>query len=118
MSAVKNDAYSWHVRYRDGTELPEFDGLDTEGRGFAEVEDMRVGQLALVHAHFPAFVVNVSDGDTPVFFRRRSREMTLEGVEIGSQTVHCIGWKHGDLAVYLFVFDDGSCLLADDLQAV
>jgi hypothetical protein len=63
--------------------------------------------------------VDVPAGATPIFFRRRSVEINpLQGETGNRTTTHCIGWKRGDEAVYLFVFDDGSTLLTNDLQAV
>ncbi|MBA2285832.1 MAG: hypothetical protein H0W02_10135 [Ktedonobacteraceae bacterium] len=68
------------------------------------------------------YVVSVPAGAVPVFFRRRSIELTPEGSIVTRKTTHCIGWKHDiafdDRAVYLFVQADGSTLLTDDVQAV
>lgn len=119
MAVAMNDAYSWLVIYQNGTEFHEFDEPGTIGRGFAEVDSTHVEKLALVTGTFPAFVVNVPEEATPIFFRRRSISLNLIDESMTRQgTVHCIGWKHEEKATYLFVFEDGSSLLTDDLQAV
>lgn len=106
------DIYSWRVTYHDDTEITE----DQAG-GFANVDQARVKAVELrpgwgddLHR------VEVPDGAVPVFFRRRQIVVSPEGLTPGSIT-HCIGWKRGDEAVYLFVQSDGSTLLTNDLQA-
>ena len=113
------DFYTWSVLCADGTVLCEYDR--PEGRGFAEVASLPpVGLLLLpLQGIGPSHRVDVPQGATPVFFRRRSVTISpLAGESAPRPTTHCIGWKHGDEAVYLFVFDDGSTLLTSDLQAV
>ncbi len=44
--------------------------------------------------------------------------LNLETSEETHKTAHCIGWKRGDEAIYLFVLSDGSTLLTDNLQAI
>jgi hypothetical protein len=120
MAVVTKDAYTWLVIYPNGQELHEFDGPGTIGRGFAEVDSASVEKVALAREGRKPFVVTVPEGATPVFFRRRSTQLNLmTDNEEKRGTVHCIGWKREEQAgVYLFVFEDGSCLLSDNLQAV
>jgi hypothetical protein len=108
------DLYQWRVIFHDGTSTTEYDDARPDGRGFAEREDKPVKAL-LLDDHYS---VSIPAGAAPVFFRRRTIEMHEEGQRIGSVT-HCIGWKRDEsAAVYLFVFEDGSTLLTDDVQAV
>lgn len=116
------DAYQWSVVYHDDTYLREFDAVDTIGRGWAEIGEKPVKETCLFtsdpnlnYGH----KIMVPTGATPIFFRRRRIELNpLTEQEQGRTTVHCIGWKRDDEAVYLFIFDDGSTLLTNDLQAV
>ncbi len=125
------DIYEWHVTYTDGSVISEYDR--EEGRGFAEVGNKPVKAMVikpLVLGKFPELpvleklaehCVLIPEGATPVFFRRRSLSVEVHMVDEQDHfrsTVHCIGWKREGKAVYLFVFDDGSTLLTNDLQAV
>lgn len=118
MAIYVPDVYTWRVTYQDGSSLHEFDAVNTIGRGFAEVDSAKVKELKLASQNL-THSVEVPAGAEPVFFRRRRVAINLTDESTTPQpTVHCIGWKRGDEAVYLFVFDDGSTLLSDNLQAV
>lgn len=109
------DAYNWYAIYKDETTIPEYDQERPDGRGFAEIDHTQMKALALSGLH----CVNIPEGATPIFFRRRSVAINIaDGISTPRETVHCIGWKQGEQAVYLFVFEDGSTLLSADLQAV
>lgn len=112
------DAYTWGVLYTDDTCMAEYDR--EEGRGFAEVDHARVKELLLLSVQGEiSHVMRVPQDATPVFFRRRSIAINLMQEESSQRpTVHCIGWKRGNETVYLFISDDGSTLLTNDLQAV
>lgn len=112
------DVYTWGALYDDDACIGEYDRL--EGRSFVEVESARVKELLLLSLiGGSTHSVKIPQGATPVFFRRRSLEINLVQEESTPRpTVHCIGWKRGDEAIYLFVFNDGSTLLTTDLQAV
>jgi hypothetical protein len=112
------DQYIWSVIYVDGTVMGEYGRV--EGRGFAEIGDKHVKALDIepLPQHLHAHRILVPDGAQPVFFRRRTIALDGSANEQGRSTVHCIGWKQEESAVYLFVFEDGSTLLSDDLQAV
>ncbi len=111
------EAYTWRAVYNDGLSIDE-----TEENSFTDdVDKGKVASLFLTQPHcvMPLHRVNVPDGCQSVFFRRRSIEINLMSDEENSRpTVHCIGWKRGDEGTYLFVFDDGSAFLTNDLQAV
>lgn len=113
------DVYTWHALYGDDGCISEFDR--PEGRGFAEVDSARVKTLLLtpIAGEGSLYRVDIPAGAQPVFFRRRSIVIGLlpEG-EQGRTTAHCIGWKRNEEASYLFVFDDGSAFLTNELQAV
>jgi hypothetical protein len=111
------DVYTWCIVYQDDVLLHE----DDAGQGFASIQQERqVKMLTLLplQGGKPHYV-DIPQGATPVFFRRRSIEINpLQGESTPRPTTHCIGWKRGDEATYLFVFDDGSTLLTDNLQAI
>lgn len=108
------DVYEWFVLYKDGSSIREYDNPD--GHGFSAVDSANVKQLTLTSS-FCSHSVDVPDGATPVFFRRRSIEMHPDG-QTQLPSVHCIGWKRENTAVYLFISEDGSTLLTDNLQAI
>lgn len=117
----RQDAYQWHVAYVDGTSTSEYDDARPDGRGWAERDAKPVRAITLTRRGQAVEAANipVPDGATPVFFRRRRRSINLQvGTQTSLPAAHCIGWKRDSDAVYLFVFDDGSTLLTDDLQAV
>jgi hypothetical protein len=121
MAIHRNDAYTWCAIYQDGTTIQEFDETNSVGRGFAEVDSAQVKALELQPVdgqHLPSRHVALPAGATPVFFRRRKIELDPNSNEQMRSTVHCIGWKRDDQAVYLFIHDDGSVLLTSDIQAV
>jgi hypothetical protein len=108
------DVYKWCATYRDGTQIPEYDESRPDGRGFAEVNASQVATLELSSAH----KVAIPHGATPVFFRRRRMELNPgDDSAVSRGTTHCIGWEQGESACYLFVHEDGSTLLTNDLQA-
>ena len=114
------DVYRWLVAYKDGTYLGEYD--HPNGLGWAEIGDKPVKAVWLLRSDPNADYghrVDLPRGATPVFFRRRSIELRLDDEQqIARPAIHCIGWKQGEQAIYLFVFEDGSTLLSTDLQAV
>jgi hypothetical protein len=118
---MQNDVFTWHVEYRDGTILREYDETDSPGRGFAEVDQAQVQTVALSLPTLPpqsVHHVSVPDGATPIFFRRRKIELNPNTGEQTQMTIHCIGWKNDDRGIYLFACDDGSTLLTTDFMAV
>lgn len=128
------DLYSWFVIYTDDSSIGEYDQED--GLGFAAVEHAsvadtvpcfesdrvkRVKTLLLLPRNTKgrAFVVDIPQGARPVFFRRRRIEINLTNDQTENHaTVHCIGWTRGEQSVYLFIGDDGSTLLTENLQAI
>lgn len=121
MSEQVKDVYTWRVLYQDGTTTDEFDEARPDGRGWAEREDKPVQTITLARVKDGMVVqsIDVPEGTEPVFFRRRIVTFDPTGSNPQHDTLaHCIGWKRGDEAEYLFVFDDGRTLLTDDLQAV
>ena len=112
---MSSDLYQWVVIYQDGTFTEEFDALRPDGRGFSEIEEKPIMGIELWGKSLSIRRVSVPKDAQPIFFRRRYIGLDGSGQQ---RTVHCIGWKRGEAGVYLFVFDDGSTLLSDDLQAV
>lgn len=109
----------WSAYTSTTTCMSEYD--HKEGRGFAETSTLKVKTIEiepLIPGSLPTHRVDIPDGATPVFFRRRKIELDPNTNSEKRSAIHCIGWKKGDSAVYLFVFNDGSTLLTSDLQAV
>lgn len=118
-TSEQQDVYTWHALYGEDNSISEFDR--PEGRGFAEVEGVCVKTLLLTPLAGVGTVhrIDIPMGARPIFFRRRSIEIgALQGDVQRRTTTHCIGWKDDEQEVYLFVFDDGSSFLSNDLQAV
>lgn len=121
----RQDRYTWSVVYQDGAALAEYDEESPQGRGWADVAEKggRVEHIILQGAG-TVYSVCVPTEMEPVFFRRRTVELMIAQEKISSiGTVHCIGWhsRQGAPAqgqAYLFVFEDGSSYLSDDLQSV
>lgn len=108
------ETYAWYVIYDDETGFHEFDVSS-----FAAVDPARVKTLMLLQGTEVRHRVEIPASAQAVFFRRRSIEINPLSQDTSDHTTtHCIGWKRGDEATYLFVFDDGSTLLSNDLQAV
>lgn len=111
------DAYTWRAVY-DDDQTAIYENAENS---FADVDQTRVKTillLPLVEGLQP-HRMDIPSGAQAIFFRRRSIEINLvQEASTPRPTVHCIGWKRGDQAVYLFVFDDNSTLLTDNLQAV
>ena len=109
------DNYTWRASYGDNDHLDEADAAT----GFSSVDQSRLKHLHLLNVEGAALhVVAIPGGAQAVFFRRR--QVVVNFTENGHGPrgpVHCIGWKKDEEAVYLFIFEDGSTLLTDDLQA-
>lgn len=120
MAIHTNHAYIWSVTYHDGSQIHEFDDPNSTGRSFAEVDSNRARLLELQpnteQARRQSVLVPL--GALPIFFRRGRTEIKFESGAAEHTTIHCIGWKRDDQAVYLFVFADGSTLLTNDPQVV
>ena len=116
ISKPLEERYTWRVVYDDGQTCIN----ENEDNSFANVDVSRAKHILLIPLAGDSFCrVNIPEGATPVFFRRRSITLDpLSGQESNRTTIHCIGWKRGDEAVYLFIHEDGSTLLTDNLQAV
>ena len=114
-----SDLWTWRAVYKDGGEIKEYDDAGAE-HSFREADSDRVKSIILEpsSSELPPFTVDIKEGATPVCFRRRSIHIQGDGTESGRSTAHCIGWRTDDAAQYLFVFEDGSTLLTDDLNAV
>lgn len=114
---MQQDIYTWVVTYQDESVLHE----EEAAQGFASVDQGRVKSVSLLaQENHLAHCVDVPQGAQAICFRRRSIMLNLtdpDNAQFG-QTVHCIGWKHDESAVYLFVLANGITLLTNDLQAV
>lgn len=108
------EMYEWHAHYQDGGELFEEDAQE----GFASVDQSRILALELrTEARATTPTVFIPPGAQAVFFRRRSLVISPgDGSQAPGYTIHCIGWRRGEDAAYLFVKDDGNVILTNDLQ--
>lgn len=115
---IQRDIYTWRVVYDDDCTAI----YENAENSFADVDPLRVKTLLLLPLEGTECEpqhIDIPHGAQAVFFRRRSIEINPLAEESSPRpTVHCIGWKRGDEAIYLFVFDNGSTLLTDNLQAV
>ena len=111
------EAYTWYVIDSDDcTSLQE-----DEENNFTCVDQTKIKAVLLLPLQKleVGHRVDIPKGAQAIFFRRRSIEINpLSGQESNRPTTHCIGWKNEESAVYLFVFQDGSTLLSNDLQAI
>jgi hypothetical protein len=114
---VQDELYTWCAVYSDDcTSLQE-----DEKNNFDCVDQTKIKALLLLplQEHGVEHRVDIPCGAQSVFFRRRRLVINpMDGQENKLQPIHCIGWKHGDNAVYLFVLWDNTTLLTNDLQAV
>jgi hypothetical protein len=111
------EKYTWRAVYDHG----ESCHCENEDNSFTEVDKSRVTTLLLLPLAIGGTVhyIDVPSDAEPIFFRRRSVECSLtDGSRIQHPTKHCIGWKNDATAQYLFVFEDDTTLLTNDLQAV
>lgn len=114
------DLWTWCAIYRDGTVLYEYDDDGIE-HGFREVRLDQVESLCLLPSSTEqkSYAVKVDPMKvTPVFFRRRSIHVRLDGGECGRSVIHCLGWESKSESSYLFIFEDGNTLLSTDRNAV
>ena len=126
MTQTAIDAYTWSVAYHNGDVLHEYDENRPDGRGWAEIGFASVKTVMLAtHEVDRVHRVVVPADAQPLFFRRRYITINAAGEQGDSGCLaHCIGWKRAgetpqdEQAVYLFVLDDGSTLLTDNLQAI
>lgn len=111
-----NEAYAWRAIYDDEQTCIQ----ENAENSFAEVDQSRVKTVLLLPlTGESSHRIDIPKGAQAVFFRRRSIALNPNTNEQQTRpTTYCIGWKCGDEAVYLFVFNDGSTLLTSDLQAV
>lgn len=117
MTKQVQEVYSWYVILED----EQHTRIDEHTvPSFADVLHEQIKSLCLLSREDAlSHRVFIPTGATPVFFRRRSLVLDpIQGTEQGRKTTHCIGWKQGENAIYLFVSEDGSTLLTDNLQAV
>lgn len=113
------DVYEWCVVYQDGTALHEYDHPD--GYDWKDIGDKPIKEVWLLHPDLTNYGhhVAIPEGTTPICFRRRYITINLNGEDAQPhKTVHCIGWKRDEQACYLFVFENGSTLMTNDLQAI
>lgn len=116
------DAWSWVVRYRDGSMLYECLGPRAPHAAWANVTVPLVESMLLIprRAGLPQVVSQVPQDATPVLFRRRYVELNISsGEQVGPrQNIHCLGYERADSASYVFAFEDGSLLHTSNRNAV
>ena len=109
-----DELYTWKIVYTDNSMLAEYDDTRLDGRGFAEVGEKPIRAITLA-----THSIVIPEGATAFFTRRKTLAANLaEGTQETSIKAHILGWKRGDEGTYLFIFEDGSTLLTNDLQAV
>ena len=115
------DLWWWLVQYQDDTILPECQGTSMPHAAWGHVDTTRVKNIVLVprQSGLEQVVVDVG-ANSPVFFRRRYKELNISGgQQVSQQNIHCLGYEAADgTGNYVFVFEDGSVLLSTNLNAV
>lgn len=107
--------WPWFATMRDGTVVPE---LQESGPiGFAQVSGPELFKIEYRAGNWSAQVWG-SENARPFLYRRRVIANILAGGEY-ADCIHILGlrWADGREAV-LFIRQDGSILLSDDLNAV
>src|SRR6266567_1449215 len=106
------DTYTWRAVYDDERTCI----TENVDNSFADVDQSHIMAVLLLPLQgCSSHRVDIPDGATSVFFRRRSIELNPNTDEQQARpTTHCIGWKRGEQAVYLFVFDDGNTLRSEE----
>jgi hypothetical protein len=111
------EAYTWRAIY-DDDRTAVYENIHNS---FADVDQARVKTVLLVpltEGRAP-HRLDIPQGAQALFFRRRRVELNPHDEQIQTlPPVHCIGWKKNTQAIYLFVFENGSTLLTENLQAV
>lgn len=112
-----DEDWTWEAIYDDAS-LCEYEP-DGISHGFSEVDTARLRQLILIPQKCEnTHVLHITEGLTPVFFRRRSINLSSDN----RGTTTCMGWTRqvgGELVEsYTFFFSDGSVLLTDDRNAL
>ena len=121
MCAQCQDAWSWVVRYRDGTMLYECMGERAPHAAWADVNVPMVDSLLLIprRAGLTQIACQVPHDATPLLFRRRYVELNVIGEQVvGRQTIHCLGYERDGVGSYTFAFEDGSVLQTSNRNAV
>lgn len=117
-----SDAWVWRAEYTDGTALDEFD--EGGDHGFREIDQSRLRRFLLIPTqdHLATHALMPTGDARPIFFRRRSTEINHSGDVESSRTVHCIGMQQTvggrNVKAGVFLFDDGSLILTNDLELV
>lgn len=119
------NSWQWRAHYADGSLFEEVDA-DGSVHGFGEIALDRCVAFELIPQRYDlsSFLVVVDSvhGIYPVFFRRHTLGISLDGSNQGTHdVVHCIGWERREgwaEAAFTFLFEDGSVLLTADKNAV
>ena len=115
------DAWTWVVRYRDGSTLLECPGNGVH-HAFADIDQEQALTMVLVPKRQGLAQIGVHMSTPtmrPIFFRRRYLTLnTSGGSETGRQTIHCLGWEDNATESFTFAFEDGGVLLTADRNAV
>ena len=122
------DAWTWVAESADGTTVAEMDGDGYDMHGMADVDVTRVVRFHLVPCQpgflpAPTVELDLARGQRVIFTRRRRLTLDLgTGATTDRRTVHLLGYQetvNGTNVKHLtYWFEDGSCLLSSDDQAV
>lgn len=118
---VPLEAWSWHVVYKDGTQMHQFDRApDTNGKywfhQFNNIDQTKVIMFEMVSTKDPRlrFSIDVTKEMSQIFcFYRRSR------LEVGTEnekhiTFYVFGYVLGGKSVYHFILPDNRMVISLD----
>lgn len=120
---ICTDKWTWVATYFDGRILDE---CGPEHHVFADIDQDNLSTLAWEPRDdsLPMVCVQVGPGSLPILFRRRLLTVDFSGAGEPQppNVVHCVGTIRAvgneTVGSYTFVFENGSVLVSDNLQAV
>jgi hypothetical protein len=122
---TRNDAWEWRAIYTDDTYLDEFDEHDGTQHGWKDIDLERLHSFVLFskREHLQSHLLRLTPEARPIFFRRRSIELSIEsGEDQGRTTTTVLGMQRTvrgvNVASYTYLFEDGSILVSDDFKAI
>ncbi len=122
------DLWHWRAWYRDGSVLNEYDAAGKHGFKEINLQEVVAFELVPQYNGYAAIHVRIDKpGMEPVFFRRRTIPISIDGQQLpgmpqmAQTTIHILGWKRSingqEIGSYTFLYEDGSILVSDDFQA-
>lgn len=109
---VPLEKWAWHVLYKDGTELKQYDDAGRFHQ-FKEIDQSKVAVFEMVSTENPALrhSIDMAQGFDQIFhFYRRSRLNIGTGAET-HLCFYCFGAKVGGVSIYHFIMPDNRLVI-------